>query len=79
MEYLVLWDDDGIGLAVLVNRYIKIGWKPIGGMAIQSTPFCLYQAMIKELGSRGIVTPASPEFENLVNPVTESQARDGGD
>jgi hypothetical protein len=52
IEYIVCLSDKLVGLVQEVNKAIKVGWEPIGGvMAIRSDQYSytkFYQAMIKE-------------------------------
>ncbi len=52
LEYIVCLSDKLVGLVQEVNKAIKVGWEPIGGvMAIRSDEYAytkFYQAMVKE-------------------------------
>ena len=46
MKYIILEANSPQQLAMLVNQYIHIGWKPQGGVSADGNLYC--QAMIKE-------------------------------
>ena len=46
MRYLVVQVTTLSGLEDAVNRYIKEGWEPLGGITVNSEGF--YQAMVRE-------------------------------
>lgn len=51
MRYQVVKDNSYITIEEEVNRLIKLGWKPQGGISSVYLPksgFCLFQAMVKE-------------------------------
>jgi hypothetical protein len=48
MEYRILSDDSPTFLSIIVNKWIKIGWKPQGGVAWSDFHEKYVQAMIKE-------------------------------
>ena len=49
MEYNVAWESSIIKFRNEVNRMIKDGWKPQGGISVSGKWY--YQAMIKELSN----------------------------
>ncbi len=48
MEYTIITDSGEHELSVEVNKYIAMGWKPVGGIACNSETQLLYQAMVKD-------------------------------
>jgi hypothetical protein len=50
MQYTILYYNSYAGLIDLVNQHIQKGWRPQGGLAIESTETMLafYQAMVRD-------------------------------
>ena len=47
LEYTIVRSDSSFDLSKTVNEYIQRGWKPQGGMAVNSGFGTFYQAMVK--------------------------------
>jgi Domain of unknown function (DUF1737) len=48
MEYIILYASSAEELIKEVNTYIKLGWRPQGGVAITSTTWQYAQAMVRD-------------------------------
>ena len=47
VRYIVVSNHNLIGLVEKVNKEIREGWKPLGGVAVDGDDY-FYQAMVKE-------------------------------
>ena len=46
MKYKILSSSSITGIEMIVNEYIKLGWKPLGGLDSDKTHY--FQAMTKD-------------------------------
>ena len=47
LEYTIVRSDSSFDLSKTVNEYIRRGWKPQGGVAVDIAFGSFYQAMVK--------------------------------
>jgi len=50
-EYFIITETSGLALIQSVNRYIKYGWEPLGGVGVDTHVDRVYyhQAIVKEI------------------------------
>jgi len=51
VEYMIIKSDNVEMLVKLVNEKLKIGWRPCGGVTVETNPHfapALYQSLIRE-------------------------------
>ena len=48
VEYIILSAPSSSDLAKKVNDFIRVGWKPQGGVCLTGDAYGFYQSMVKE-------------------------------